>query len=197
MKAKLQRAWSFVLKPLVVVVGWFIDHPRGTNLVIGCLVICHFVTAWFWPSANFWTMVLPAGSDPVGIALALVGAGALLAGFAGVVVVFGLQNNSERFRRLRRQGGDELTQNWSSMSSSGFWTMGIAIAAALAFSAQQPFVGAVFLEAALLVLAHGSVRLIWMLRRLIEVVSADDDMADRRDRTAPTDSMPFMKKESR
>lgn len=181
-----------VLKPMMAVVGWFIDHPRGTNLIIGGLVVCHFVLAWFWSTANFWTEVLPEKSDPVAIALALVTAGALLAGFAGVVVVFGLQNTSERFRRLRRQGGDELTQNWSSMSSSGFWTMGLAIASALAFSAQQSFAGAAFLEAALLILSHGSIRLIWMLRRLIAVVSTDDDVADRRDRTVSTDSMPFM-----
>jgi hypothetical protein len=193
----LRKIRSGVVKRVLPVAGWFIDHPLGTNLVIVAVVLTHFSVAWFLPIANFWTGVFPTGSEPVDITLALVGAGALLAGFAGVVVVFGLQNNSERFRRLRRQGGDELTENWSSMSSSGFWTMGIALVAALAFSAQVPFVGALLLEASLLVLMHGSVRLIWMLRRLIDVVSADDDVADRKDRTAVTDSMPFMKKGGR
>lgn len=192
MKQLFTKVRSKVMQAVLAFIGWFVDHPRGTNLMIGGFVFAHFALALLWATANFWTEVLPEGSQPVAIALALVSAGALLAGFAGVVVVFGLQNTSERFRRLRRQGGAELTQNWSSMSSSGFWTMGLAIASALAFSAQQPFAGAAFLEAALLILSHGSIRLIWMLRRLIEVVSTEDHVADRRDRTVPTDSLPFM-----
>lgn len=172
-------------------VGWAIDNPGKMNLVLLGFVVLHAVSCIIWPAANIWNLIFPEGSEPEAVSLAVVGTGALLAGFAGVVVVFGLQGTSERFRRLRRSGGDELKENWSSMSSSGFWTMGVALASSLAFSATWDMAAGLLLELALLVLAHGSVRLMWMLRNLVEVVSSDDHLADVKDRTRKTEDQPF------
>lgn len=180
------------------IVGWIGDHPAWTNIILALSVAAHSAASFIWPIANFWALIFPgAEADPVGISLAVVGTGALLAGFAGVVVVFGLQNNSERFRRLRRKGAKELQANWSAMSSSGFWTMGIALLSSLAFSGGWFLLGAMSLELALLFLAHGSVRLMWMFRLLIGVVGADDALADQRDKTLRTEDLPFLKDKRR
>lgn len=172
-------------------IGWAVDKPGATNLLLLGLVTVHAVASLIWPVANIWSLIFPEGSEPTAVSLAVVGTGALLAGFAGVVVVFGLQGTSERFRRLRRSGGDELKENWSSMSSSGFWTMAVALASSLAFSATWNLPGGLLLELSLLVLGHGSIRLMWMLGNLVEVVSADDQLADVKDRTRKTEDQPF------
>lgn len=174
-------------------VGWVIDHPGKTNGYLLLAVLAHLSATLFQPELNPWPYLFPEGSEPVTVSLAIVGTGALLAGFAGVVVVFGLQGNSERFRKLRRDGGKELQNNWSSMSSSGFWTMGLSIASSICYSAKWALPGGLLLELSLLILSHGSIRLIWMLKQLISVVSVEDEVADRRDRTRATKDHPFMR----
>ncbi len=186
---KSVRKWARSV--LSSVGGWLGDHPTRTNLILFGIAAVHTVALLIWPSLDVWTGLLSDSQSPETLALALVTAGALLAGFAGVVVIFGLQNNSERFRKLRRQGGGELKQNWSSMSAAGFWTMGLAIVSALGYMAESAIVGGQFLELSLLVLAHGSIRLIWVLQQLIGVVSTEDELADRRDRTVATELMPW------
>ena len=105
-KAAIRRFFVRVFSPLV---GWIIDHPGQTNKgLLLAAVVAHLGAIMFWPEANPWAYLFPEGSEPVTVSLAIVGTGALLAGFAGVVVVFGLQSNSARFRKLRRDGGTEL-----------------------------------------------------------------------------------------
>lgn len=191
MKKVMKSVLKWAKSTLASVGGWLGDNPTRTNLFLFGFVAVHTLALFIWPVLDVWTKLLANSNSPETVALALVTAGALLAGFAGVVVIFGLQNNSERFRKLRRKGGVELKQNWSSMSAAGFWTMGLAIISALGYMAGNTIVGGQFLELSLLVLAHGSIRLIWVLQQLIGVVSTDDELSDRRDRTVPTESMPW------
>ena len=71
--------------------------------------------------------------------------------------------------------------------------MGLSIASSIGYSAKWDVAGGLLLELSLLMLTHGAIRLIWMLKNLIGVVSAEDEVADRRDRTRATTDQPFMR----
>lgn len=178
-------------KPLIVLKIMLQERPGRLNLRLVLLVIAHavFTAAGYVPPV--WAGLLVNVELARSIYTSVTSAGALLAGFAGVVVVFGLTSNSARFRRFRKLAGASLKRNWSSVSASGFWAMGLGFLALLMSSGNLDRIAVWVLELALLFLAHSSARLVWILNVLVQIVSKDDDAEDKKDRTLTTEQLPF------
>ena len=75
------------------------DQPFKVDLLLFCLTILHLglTHAGFVP--NVWTGLLGSDQGPTqALYLGVLQPAAVVAGFAGVVVIFGLTSNTERFR---------------------------------------------------------------------------------------------------
>jgi hypothetical protein len=157
------------------------DRPVVVNVVLGLLVTGYWLLCHWHPQLNIARILDRAATngEVASLHLGVSALAAMTAGFSGVVVVFGLTADAERFRQLRREGGDRLRANWVSVVSLSFVAAFIAVAGALASLAGwvQPSVWAVVV--ALLLLAHAAVRLVWMLTGLARVKKGDDVDAGR------------------
>lgn len=162
------------------------DHPIVVTSLALVLVIIHWSLVTFGPLENTWEPLLRSPDGGIAIYLGSASAAAIVAGFAGVVVVFGLTAGGSRFRQLRLEGSESLTRNWTSASISGFAAAGLSLAAAVISSIDLGWISPWLFEASMLLLIHGTVRIIWLLRALMGVVYAEDAAADRFSKTKPT-----------
>lgn len=151
------------------------DHPLAISLLSVVIVSAHTVLALTGRVPNVWEGVL--AKDPsVGVTLFLgtAAAAAILAGFAGVVVVFGLTAEGERFRVFRIASGARLRSNWTSTSLAGFAAAGLSLASAICIVNGPVFIAPWIFELSLFLMAHGALRTIWILRELVTVVRTED-----------------------
>lgn len=178
-------------KLLVLLQTMLKERPGRLNVRLLMLVVAHGVITNLGYLPQVWAGLLVNVELARSIYTSVTSAGALLAGFAGVVVVFGLTSSSTRFRRFRKLAGASLKRNWSSVSASGFWAMGLGFFALLMSSGNLDLFAVWILELALLLLAHSSARLIWILNVLVQIVSRDDESEDKKDRTLSSEDLPF------
>jgi hypothetical protein len=152
------------------------DRPSLVNAVLGVLVAVYWAACHWLPDQNIARILdrTATNGEITTLHVGVVAFGVTTAGFAGVVVVFGLTADAERFRRLRREGGDRLRATWVSVVSLSFLSAFVAVGAAIAALADwvQPSVWAILV--AVLLLAHASLRLLWMLTSLARVKQGDD-----------------------
>jgi hypothetical protein len=172
--------------------GFLRGQPFWIDIGIVVLVGVHFVASWLEWVPNVWTALSdPANQEAArSIYLGMLGPAAIVAGFAGVVVVFGLTATSDRFRTFRANAGNSLRRTWVSSSLSGFEAVALSVAAALLSVAGLPLLAAYVFEASLLLLLHGSLRLVWILAQMIGVVRADDVVSTDRAKTYRIDRLP-------
>jgi hypothetical protein len=164
------------------------DHPERVSLGIGLLVALHGVTSnrW-WPWLNPFKRF---GDETqtgtvVSIYLGTAGAAALVAGFAGVVLVFTIGSQSPRVRMFRDEGGRSLQRSWIVVVAEPFVaTLCGIVAAVTQLTAGRPVAPWLF-ELAVVLLAHGAARLLMLLRDLVQIVAADDYLIGQRERTVP------------
>lgn len=159
------------------------DNPWIITLFTLLLVTTHFFLVHFKVWTDSWATLLASPDRGMAIYLGAASASAIVAGFAGVVVVFGLTATGEKFRNLRLDAGKSLGSNWTSSSVSGFSAAGIALAAAIAAATGQFFWSPWLLEWSLLLLLHGTIRIIWLLRILMSIVAAQDAADVRESKT--------------
>lgn len=151
------------------------DHPLYVSLVaFGCVAVHTALTLLnFIP--NVWAGVLAKDvSVAVTLFLGTAAASAILAGFAGVVVVFGLTADGERFRVFRVESGKRLRSNWTSTSLAGFTAAGLSLGSSIFVVNGPAFLAPWLFEMSLLLMAHGAARTIWILRELVTVVRNQD-----------------------
>lgn len=172
--------------------GFLRSQPFWIDGVLLTLVCIHlFATSIGW-IPDIWTAL----ADPKkqiqaqDIYLGMLGPSAIIAGFAGVVVVFGLTASTERFKRFRVQAGRSLRRTWSSTSMSGFVSVALAVVAALCGIAELFWLAPYVFEACLLLFAHGAIRLVWILSQMIGIVRADDVVDADRANTFKLSSLP-------
>lgn len=172
----MKKAWFWLVAILQ-------DHPWVATLFSFVLVVAHFLFVHFevWPDA--WAPLLASPDKGMAIYLGAASASAIVAGFAGVVVVFGLTATGEKFRTLRLDAGRSLGSNWTSSSVSGFSSAGIALGASITTATGFYFWSPWMLELSLLLLLHGTVRIIWLLRLLMKIVAAQDASEAKKDKT--------------
>lgn len=179
------------MKALRAIGGWFANYPLFVSALIVATVVVHFLLARLWPVLNVAaalanTEATDAQDTLTSLALGFAGVSAMVGGFAGVVVVFGLGSENDRFRLLRRTGSRRLRANWISVVLSSFTgAFGALIAAVIVigFGAEP---GMWVLEVCLLMTAHAAIRLTCLLSGLAGIVDAEDIDEDRKGNVVPT-----------
>lgn len=174
--------------------GWFADYPLLVTVAIVAIVALHFRLAQIWPFLNVAATLansdVPEPRDTLtALALGVASVAAMVGGFAGVVVVFGLGSEHDRFRLLRRAGKRRLRANWVSVVLSSFaGAFGAVIAAVMVVGfGVEPGMWA--LEVFLLFAAHGAIRLTALLAGLASIVDEGDTDADREANVVDNDTL--------
>lgn len=159
--------------------GWLQDDPRSVTLALTVLVALHGIVGHFWVHAISPGHVLSRSATAGDVSVLFLGGAtvaAMVAGLAGVVVVFALSSPGKRVRTFRLEGGGSLLANWTSAVAVSFTAAGLSLLASYLRLARDRGWGWTF-ELALLLLLHGALRLLWLLRKLALIVSADDKIA--------------------
>lgn len=151
------------------------DNPGKVSLWLCLIVIAHFLLDHMRKFPHVWDQLIAAPiGDQVPIYLSVLRASTLIAVFAGVLVMFCLSSQPKAFRRLRVKAGTALTNNWVSVSNSGFIGSGAALLSVLLLYSPWKPLSTWFFELAILFCLSGILRLLWLLRSLISIVQADD-----------------------
>lgn len=179
------------------------DHPLRVDLALVGIVTVHWMVArtrllhlaHLSPVPDVWkalsTASHPASSGARDLYIAMLGPSAIVAGFAGVVVVFGLTTDSPRFQDFRADAGDALKRTWISSSTSGF-VAGLAfVAATLVDLTGHPRSAPYLFEVGLALIIHGAIRLLWILQALIGIKATDDLEAKAKRHQRTQDQMPW------
>ncbi|WP_412148137.1 hypothetical protein [Curtobacterium flaccumfaciens] len=158
------------------------DFPSVVTASILAAVALQLVLSTWLPHLNVAHALATAKtSDPRSVlsslSLGVAGVSALVGGFAGVVVVFGLGTENDRFRLLRARGGRRLRASWISVVLSSFASAFGAVLAAVTVVAFDPEVAMWILEACVAIAAHGAVRLTALLAGLAKIVDSNDNEA--------------------
>jgi len=163
----------------------FVDHPTVVTGLLAALVAAQFTIAALWVPQMDLSLLF--GQLPVAdlrstltqLALGLAGVAAMVGGFAGVVVVFGLSSEDARFREVRMKAATSLRRNWTSVVTTPLVAAFGSLVAAGAAGIGVFGVSVWILEICLLLAAHGSVRLVIILRELVTVVHRADEAAQK------------------
>lgn len=155
-------------------VGILKDKPIIANAIVLAVVILQY---FMFP--NTWNPLLrdlglETISDLTTIYSTVLSVAAIQSAFAGVIVVFGLSTQPSAFAVLRRTAGEALVDNWLSISNSGFLSAGFSLAALLTLHMGAARISPWIFEYAVLVCAHGIIRLLWLLKQLIRVIGKVD-----------------------
>lgn len=165
------------------------DHPLRVTLALAAVVAAHAVVGWrWWPWVNPFKKIATDDQQvgtAVTIYLGTAGAAALVAGFAGVVLVFTIGAQTPRVRMFRDRGGRSLQRNWIAVVAEPFAATLLGIIAAVTqLTAGRPVAPWLF-EFAVVMLVHGAIRLLWLLRELVRIVAADDQLIRGKENTVP------------
>lgn len=119
----------------------------------------------------------------VSVYLSLAAVGAIYAGFAGVIIVFGLTPTSNLFRTFRQNAGERMVANWRSVISTAFLASSLSIASAALESLNYREAGSYVFEVGVLLLFHSAFRSLWILGVLLILVKHDDTRELHQQRT--------------
>jgi hypothetical protein len=172
-----------------LVKGLVLDHPHLCNGLLLGGVITHWLIAKRCPGLDVLRGL--EDSDVAGpvsdLCISVTGVSAVAAGFAGVVIVFGLQSGSARFRRFRWAGGQRLIGNWMAVIGTPIAASFFSLAAALELDLGHSAVARWLFEASVTLLLHASLRMLWLLSALARIVAADDDTEEKTSKRVSTD----------
>lgn len=162
-----------VLRVALAAPRWLLEQPAWSMALEVALVILHGVaTVVLLPSP--FNRLVDDENAARSLYLALGSAGAPLAGFAGLIVIFAL-GERQQFKVLREQGGRRLDLTWVNLFLFPFTALIVGLSAALVTTlggaVWAPFVA----EFALLLLMDTLLRGSWLIRSLIGIIRADDE----------------------
>lgn len=160
------------------VLGLIGDHPLAANMLIGAVSIGYAV----WVTREPRPALAGLATHGVDLALGMLAVSGLLAGFVGVVVVFGLQSVAPVFVRFRVESGASLSRSWLALISTGFVSASAAMLSAVGYALGLPAVGHGSLLLSVLLAIHCGVRMLWLMDLLIKAVDEDDKRKDSRGR---------------
>ncbi|MCR6647761.1 MAG: hypothetical protein NVV70_06330 [Cellulomonas sp.] len=167
---------------------WMQDKPIVVTVALTILVVAHAVVAGHWAPTDIWApLVALEASVSATLYVGLAGLAVAAAGFAGVIVIFGLEAQSERFLIFRIVGARPLRASWLSVVATSFGAAALALTAAVIAFLNHPGVSPWLFELAILLLAHATFRLLWLLTKLTHVVQQEDSAKLRTQRKIPLD----------
>ncbi|MCZ2827733.1 hypothetical protein O2W14_02630 [Modestobacter sp. VKM Ac-2986] len=162
--------------------GFAQDFPTVVNTGLGLAVVAYWLATWKWHHVNVpWLIDSVADPDHVmTLHLGVAALAAMVGGFSGVVIIFGL-GDSTRLRRLRQSGGRRLHANWISVIAVAFAGAFLAVGCAGLALGGQPEPSLWIGMFAFLLTGHGAVRLVWLLGALAQVTHGEDEDRTRRE----------------
>ncbi len=163
------------------------DFPSVVTTAILAAVALQLLLSTWLPYLNVAHALAMARTTDVrsilsSLSLGVAGVSALVGGFAGVVVVFGLGTENDRFRLLRARGGRRLRASWISVVLNSFASAFGAVLAAVTVVAFDPEVAMWILEICVAIAAHGAVRLTTLLAGLAKIVDSNDEASSLKER---------------
>ena len=164
--------------------SYLLDHPSIVTGGLLSLVLLQWLLSWLWLpwlSPLEWTLEVPEGERPAAfsaLATGVAGVAAMVGGFAGVVVVFGLSSNDARFREVRLKASTSLRRNWTSIVTTPLFAAFGAIGSAALATSRHETSSLWVLEACVILAAHGALRLVVLLSALVKVVHASDEQTE-------------------
>lgn len=172
------------------------EEPFKVDAILAVAVAVHATLSLLGVLPNIWAALSGARNlaEAQAIYLAILGPASIVAGFAGVVVVFGLSAGSSRFRKFRSMAGASLKRTWVASTLSGFVAAALCVVASVVNLTDWSGVAPFLLELSLLVLAHGAIRLVWILSEMIGITRVDDAKATDEASKFPVSRLPFQKK---
>lgn len=185
---KRRRLTTFWLR----LTAWVADRPAHVALILTALVAAHAVLSTvFLPVVNPYKSF---GTDPnagtaVTIYLGLAAAAAIVAGFAGVIIIFTIGSEAHRVRIFRLKAGQVLHRTWVTVVVEPLLATFLGIVAAVTQLTSGKVAAPWLFELGVVLLAHGSLRLLWLLHELIEIVHADDQTSDGSTQEVPADML--------
>ncbi|MCR6706573.1 MAG: hypothetical protein NVV66_18420 [Cellulomonas sp.] len=169
---------------------WIQDHPFVVTTVVLAAVVAHAVAAAFWSPLDIWHPLVEMEPDGVGVLyLGLAGLSAAIAGFAGVIVIFGLEGHSRKFLTFRVAAGNSLRANWMSVVLSSFASAAIALVATVLAFLGRGTIGPWLFELSAFLIFHSAARLTWLLSALMRVVASEDEAQARENNKRSLDSL--------
>lgn len=155
--------------------GWIQDRPgRFQALCVTLIAAIWLLIEYFWPGFQKEWVLAKNSQTRLDIYLGTLGAAAIVSGFSGVVSVFGLTSDSDRFVRFRVQAGVALQNNWSNVVSAGLLGMAFALAAAITDALTAPRVATGLFALSCCFLLENAVRTVWLMKKLIGVTAESD-----------------------
>lgn len=162
---------------------WF-DRPGPLTLLATVAVVAHAWVAQSLDRADIWKALRcdPSPSHEIDVYLGVSGVAAFAGGFAGVVIVFALSSDSPVFRRFRILGFRSLRRNSRSVILNCFVAAGLGVGAAVLAASGERSLAAWAFELACVLLVLATARMLWLLHNLLDLVGADDNRVDAKER---------------
>lgn len=185
-RSLLARAW-------VGTSNFLGDRPGWITVILTVFVAAHAVLAGRYPWLDPFKALRPADKDATSVAVALylgtAGAAAIIAGFAGVILVFVVGSPSPRVRAFRDSSGRPLQKTWTSVIAEPFAATLFGVIAATTQTTSGRVVAPWLFELSVVLLTHVALRLLWLLRSLVALVGAEDHEATRDEKALPLDEI--------
>jgi hypothetical protein len=169
------------------------DRPGLVSLGLMLAVAGHGLLTWPYPWLNPFKGLQAENTGTTSTAAAIYlgtsGAATIVAGLAGVILVFVIGSPSPRLRAFRDAAGKPLHTTWTTVVAEPFAAALLGILAAITQTTSGRIAAPWLFELGIVLLVHGSLRLIWLLRGLVAIVGADDHEATRNDKAIPLDKI--------
>ncbi|WP_341266924.1 hypothetical protein [Gordonia malaquae] len=121
------------------------------------------------------------------VAVGIASTAAVVAGFAGVVVAYGMSSDRPVIIRFRYDVGPTLKKNWMSVIGGSFASAFGGLTGAALFAAALGAIGTWICIAASAVLLHSVGRCLFLFSLLLDVIAAGDERDRSTERTVPVD----------
>jgi len=108
---------------------------------------------------------------------------------AGIILVFVVGSSSPRLRSFRDAAGRPLRKTWMTIIAEALAGTLLGILASITQTTSGRIVAPWLFELGIVLLVHGSLRLLWLLREMVAIVAADDHEATREERSIKLDEI--------
>lgn len=166
---------------------FWLNMPLFADLSLIAIVFAQYLFSEQFEWLNLPGLLAKSGnqSDLISLTVAFSTVTAMIAGFAGVVIVLGLSSENEKFRAFRVAAGNNLRRNWISIAQNTFSSSFVSIICLLLVILGHSVLSMWFLEIAFVVAFSSTLRLLYLLKALAILVSSEDSKREKEQSATP------------
>ncbi|SEP52428.1 hypothetical protein [Amycolatopsis saalfeldensis] len=182
--SRLAKKWRALIDAVV-------NHSVLVAVGLAGIVAAHAVSTVFWGWLNpYKSLAIDANTGTaVTLYLGAAAAAAIVAGFAGVVIVFTIGSEADRIQRFRVKSGKTLQVAWMAVVAEPFAATLLGVVAAMIQVTSGKHVAPWFFELGLAFLIHGALLLLKLLSEVVQIVHAQDRVAQVKKTEVPTSEL--------